>query len=106
MWWQATPWDGTNLYVVSSDAGITGKAYAWLTVPALTVVNFVKVALAPGSPGNFAVAHGLGKSPTLVMVRMKSGGAIWLQSPGYDATNLNLVASDGGITGEAECWTG
>jgi hypothetical protein len=34
---------------------------------------------------------------------MTSGGAIWYQMPTkFDATNLYLVASDGGITGIAE----
>ena len=62
-----------------------------------------EIALAPGSPGNFTVAHGLTTTPSSVMIQMTSGGAIWFQSATrYDATNLYLVASDSGITGYAE----
>jgi hypothetical protein len=107
VWFQPAQWDGTNIYLTASDAGITAKAIVWASVPALGPLNFNRVSLAPGSPGNFTVAHGLGQTPTLVLIRMTSNGVIWLQSPtGYDATNLYLVASDASITGEAECWNG
>jgi hypothetical protein len=29
IWFQSTTWDGTNLYLVASDAGITGKVQLW-----------------------------------------------------------------------------
>lgn len=105
--WLQSPisWDALNLYLTASDAGITGKAYLWAAIPQLNPLGFTRVALAPGSPGNFTVPHLMGQAPTLVIVRMKSGGAIWLQSPtAHDGTNLYLVASDGGIAGEADCW--
>ena len=105
VWFQATPWDGTIIYLEASDAGVTGKAEVWLNVPILNISSFKKIALAPSAPGNFTVAHGLGKIPTLAIVRMSSGGQIWLQSPtSFDVTNLYLEASDAGITGEAEVW--
>ena len=64
-----------------------------------------KVALAPSAPGNFTVAHGMSRAPVAVVFEMTSGGQIWLQNPtGYDATNLYLVASDAGITGNAVCF--
>lgn len=64
-----------------------------------------KVALAPGAAGNFQIAHGLGRAPQVVLFEMTSGGTFWLQSPtSYDATNLYLVASDAGITGNAVCF--
>jgi hypothetical protein len=60
-----------------------------------------EIALAPGAGGNFSVAHGLGSTPGLVLIQMTSGGAIWFQTTRYDATNINLVASDAGLTGYA-----
>lgn len=29
IWFQSTSWDGTNLYFVASDAGVTGKVQIW-----------------------------------------------------------------------------
>ncbi len=107
IWFQSTPYDATNLNMQASFAGTTGTAYVWLTMPAINTLSLTaKVALAPSAPGNFTVAHGLSVTPILAIIRMSSGGEIWFQAPPYDATNLNLVASDAGITGEAEVWTG
>jgi hypothetical protein len=104
IWSQATEIDATNINLFAVDAASTGKCYVWLSPPKAPGSSFAEVALAPSAAGNFTVAHGLGKAPTLVIVRMKSGGAIWLQSPASDATNLYLAASDGGVTGVAEIW--
>ena len=109
-------WDATNIYLEASDYGVTGVAYAWLAVPMLRLASpFAAIALNPSAPGNFTVAHGLGKVPGVVLIEMASAGssgspgaspgAIWLQEPTpYDATDLYLVASDGGITGTANVW--
>lgn len=106
IWFQSpTSFDAANLYLVSASAGVTGLVELFKIPPTLTVSSFVKVALTPSVGGNFTVAHGLGNVPKVVMIRMTSGGAIWLQSTPYDAVNLYLVASDGGITGEADVWT-
>lgn len=107
IWFQVpTAWDATNIYLDASDAGVTGVAYAWLTVPVLQVlIPFKAIPLAPSVPGDFQVAHGLGRTPTLVIISMNSGGEIWLQSPvGYDDTYLYLVASDDGVSGSAYVW--
>lgn len=105
IWLQSTPADATNVNLVASDASLTGTAYVWLAFPHIVVAQTVTVPLAPSAPGNFTVAHTLGSNPSLVLIRMKSGGAIWFQNPtGYDASNLYLVASDAGITGDAELW--
>lgn len=64
-----------------------------------------KVALAPNAPREFTKAHGLAFTPSAVVVQMTSGGQIWLQSSGFDETNLYLVASDGGVTGTALCFS-
>jgi len=63
------------------------------------------VALAPTTPGNFRVAHGLGRKPLAASILMTSGGSIWFQpSPMMDATYLYLVASAAGITAVAQLW--
>lgn len=69
----------------------------------------IELGLAPSTPGNFTVAHGLDHEPFNVSIVMTSGGAIWFQTEGdgslkKDASNLYLVASDGGITGRALIW--
>ena len=65
----------------------------------------LEVALAPTAPGNFRVAHGLGRKPLAATILMTSGGAIWFQpSPLMDAAYLYLVASAAGITGIAQLW--
>jgi hypothetical protein len=108
IWKGATPYTSTNLNLVASFGPITGKDYAWITAPRTpTLTRFASIALAPGAGGNFSVPHGLGAIPKLIIVRMSSGGNIWLQIAGAisaDITNLFLTASDAGITGEAEVW--
>jgi hypothetical protein len=78
---------------------------AWVNVSP-SGVSITPVPLAPSAPGNFTVAHGLGAAPVAAPIEMTSGGAIWFQTPGYDATNLYLVASDAGVTGRAQCFVG
>lgn len=51
------------------------------------------------APGAFTLAHNLGIVPTSVIFEFTIGGTVWFQPQRYDATNLYLVASDGGITG-------
>jgi hypothetical protein len=105
IWFQSPPWDATNLYLVASDAGLTGKAEVLMNHSVVHPVRFSRVPLVASAPGNFAVAHGIGSTPKAVVVTMSSGGTIWFQSPtSYDSTNLYLVASDTGLTGEAEVW--
>ena len=63
-----------------------------------------QISLAPGAPGNFAVAHLLGRAPIGAVIQMTSTGSIWFQPAMFDATNLYLVASAGGITGKVQVW--
>ena len=52
--------------------------------------------------GNFTLPHTLGVVPGSVLFEMTSGGAVWFQKPTrFDANNLYLVASAGGLTGYA-----
>jgi hypothetical protein len=100
VWFQSVRFDSTNLYLVASDSGITGKAVVLYAASSALAVT--EVALAPSAPGNFTVAHGLSVTPTSAAIQMKSGGQIWFQTPTrFDSTNLYLVASDAGITGNA-----
>jgi hypothetical protein len=96
IWFQSARYDGTYLYLTASAAGLTCTASLWMSGAT------VEVPLAPGTPGNFTVAHGLAAVPALVLVQMTSGGEIWLQSPlSYDGTNIYLTASAGSIAGNA-----
>jgi len=65
---------------------------------------FGLVDLAPGSAGNFTVAHLLGRVPVGVLIQTTSAGVIWFQSTPYDDENLYLVASAGSLTGKAQVW--
>ena len=103
---QPTPWDATNLYLTAAAGGITGKAEVWAQIPNLAVNGKATIPIAPSGPGAFSVAHGLGTSPELVLVRMKSAGAIWLQIPPWDATNVYLVASAPSLLADLDIWTG
>jgi hypothetical protein len=61
--------------------------------------------LAPSAPGDFSVAHGLGRLPVGGKILMTSSGRIWWQTPTlFDATNLYLVASEGGVTRKEWIW--
>lgn len=97
IWFQTpTRYDSTNLFLTASDAGVTGFAVVW------TAPQAAEIALAPGAPGNFTVAHGLGSAPQIAMVQMLSGGDIRWQATPWDATDLFLSASDAGVVGKAE----
>jgi hypothetical protein len=98
IWFRGARYDGTNLYLTASDAGVTGKALLFTVAPA------AEIALAPSAPGDFAVAHGLGATPGLVLLQMTSGGNIWNQPAIADNSLLYLTASDAGVTGKAELW--
>ena len=73
----------------------TGVAWTDITpgLPAATLNA------APLAPGDFSIAHGLAAAPSRIAVLMTSGGAIWAQATPADVTNVNLVASDAGVTG-------
>lgn len=106
VWDQSPDADASNVYLAASDTGIKGRVVIWKNFPIIVVRSYKEIALAPGAAGNFQLAHGLGKTPVAMIIRMTSAGAIWEQSPTpYDATDIYLVASDAGITGVAEVWS-
>lgn len=65
---------------------------------------YVRVSFGPVGPGNFTVAHGLGRAPYGFQILSQNGGAIWAQATPYDAANIHLVASDSGLSGEVLLW--
>lgn len=77
---------------ISSTGGVGGGA------------SIIPVPLAPGAPGLFAVAHGGPSVPVAVTMEMTSGGSIYFQPAGWDATHLYLVATGSTVTGNALCF--
>jgi hypothetical protein len=107
VWFQnPTAYDSSNVYLTGSAAGIIGNVILWKAVPNLTTSDHASIALAPGAAGNFQVAHGLGVTPTVCLLRMTSSGSIWFQSLAADSTYIYLTASSSVVTGVAELWTG
>jgi hypothetical protein len=68
---------------------------AGCAVGAITGAITTITATAP-APGAFSVPHHLLYTPALAIVQMTSTGSMWLSS--VDGTNVNLVASDAGVT--------
>ncbi len=100
-------------YNTTGTANNAGDALIGIVVTSATAVTSVtqatkiygQVSVAPGAPGNFTVAHNLGRAPIGAVIQMTSSGAVWFQpSPLYDATNLYLVASDAGVTAKVQVW--
>jgi hypothetical protein len=48
--------------------------------------------------GPFVVPHGLTPPPSRITILPTSGGNIWALNPDIDSTNINLFASDAGIS--------
>jgi len=64
-----------------------------------------QVAAAPSAAGDFILPHVLGRTPVGAVIQMTSGGAIWFQATRmFDGTNVYLVASDAGVTGNVQVW--
>lgn len=63
------------------------------------MASSVQIPFSTSVGGNFTVPHNLGVMPGSVIIEMTSGGTVWFQPARYDASNLFLVASDGGLTG-------
>lgn len=61
------------------------------------------LAATPSIGGNYDLAHGLGIVPSRISVLMTSPGAIWERADA-DVTNVQLGASEGGITAKIYVW--
>jgi len=72
----------------------------------MPATTYLQVPFTTSAPGNFTLAHTLGKTPAGAKALMTSsgGGEVWFQSTLFDAANLYLVASDAGITGVVQLW--
>ncbi|MGH3429167.1 MAG: phage tail protein, partial [Mycobacteriales bacterium] len=97
--------DSNFIYFAASDAGVTGFLEAWpVGAPATGPINtnFVEIPFGPTTAGPFTIVHGLGVTPNVALIRMKSAGRVWFQTARYDDTNIYLVASDDGLDGVLE----
>ena len=65
---------------------------------------FGQVPVAAPSAGNLAVLHFLGRTPVGAMIQMTSNGALYFQTPMYDATNLYLTSAAAGLTAKVLVW--
>jgi hypothetical protein len=113
LFFQQENWPGSYYYRPALAALNIGDAFLGVVVTSATQVTnvtqgtsvFGQLPVAPAGPGNFIVAHLLGRTPVGATVRMTSPGAIWWQSPAdMDNINLYLVASDGGVTAKVQVW--
>ena len=68
---------------------------AWVLASASKPVAILSAA--PSAAGPFSIAHGLAFAPSRISILMTNAGSIWQQSV-PDGTNVNLNASDAGIT--------
>jgi hypothetical protein len=90
---------GVNVKWQMDSSVDPGTISAYLPTPTVVSVS------ATANPGNVSVAHGLGRTPILVILQMTSDGIIRFQSPTkYDSTNVYLSASDSGLTCDLLLW--
>jgi hypothetical protein len=93
----ATPGDALIGQVVANASAVTAVTQS--------ARIYGQVVVGSSASGNFSVPHLLGRVPVGVILQMTSSGAIWFQPVTmYDATNLYLVASAGGVTGKVQVW--
>jgi len=113
LFYQQENWPNSYYYRPVLAALSPGDAFIGVVATNATQVTsvtqatplFGQIAVAPAGPGNFSVAHLLGRVPVGAHVRMTSPGAIWWQSPtDMDDTNLYLVASDAEVTAKVQVW--
>lgn len=98
-------WQAGAVGAAAGDALIgtaTTSATAVTAVVQATKI-FGKLAVAPGAPGNFTVAHLLGRSPVGASLLLSSTTLIVWQATQWDATNLYLNAA-GASTGVVIIW--
>lgn len=99
-YWAATP---AATHAGDAMIGSATCSSSAVTAVAQATKLFGQISAAPSAPGNFQIAHLLGRTPVGVVILMTSGGAIWFQSPTlWDGTNVYLVASDTGVTAQVE----
>lgn len=92
------------VYLLPDELPKFNPSAAALTQSNVLTLSLVLDVTAP-APGNFSVAHGLGTVPFLIEIIPTAAGAIWGQAGFADATNINLVGSDTGITAKVLVYT-
>jgi hypothetical protein len=86
------------VYLTAAEVALTGFIPdLTLSVSSLMTLSATLTVTSPGA-GNFSVAHGLVTVPVLIEIQQTDSGAIWGQAGFADETNINLVASDVGVT--------
>ncbi len=106
----------TGFYWANTLAAVTsGDAFCGIAVAGVSTITSVTNATklfglvdvpATGAPGDFSVAHLLGRMPIAVDAPlMTSPGVIYFQ-PGtlYDSLNIYLTASDAGLTAKVRIY--
>jgi hypothetical protein len=99
-------------YQVSPVAANAGDALIGQIVTNATAVTavtpgakiFGQLAVSAPGAGNFAVQHLLGRAPLGAVIQMTSNGTIYFQTTMYDATNVYLASSTGGLTANVLIW--
>lgn len=113
LFYQQENWPGSYYYRTVLSALNAGDAFLGIVTTTGTQVTsvtqatsvFGQIPVAPSAPGNFTVAHLLGRVPVGASIRMTSAGAIWWQAPtDTDDLNLYLVTSDAGVTAKVQVW--
>jgi hypothetical protein len=98
-WAQINFADLVNVNLVGSDSGVTATVLVYVQSTA-TQVQTPAAVLAVTAPnaGNFVWPHGLGAVPSLIEILPTSNGAITVQTPDANTTDLLLVSSAAGNT--------
>lgn len=84
--------------IVATGSGTSGGGQSGGSNPSGSVT--IQIPIPSTTSGDFSIAHGLGKIPSDVDIKIQSDGLIRFQSGTmWDATNVYLNASDNGLTG-------
>ena len=99
IWVQTPAFDATNVYLEASEDGQTAtiSVYGPVAGPLNLEGPATTLGVTPGAPGAFSLPHGLSSPPSRIEILMISAGAIWVQTPAFDGTNIYLEASDAGV---------
>ena len=93
------------VYLTPAELLLTAPIVVEETVLAPILTLSATLNVTSSAPGNFSVAHGLDVVPFLINIIPTSPGIIVGQSAFVDDTNVNLEASDTGVTATILVWT-
>lgn len=89
-------WQLVYLTAAEAELAEIPNGLAQTPLQILSLAATLEVTASEG--GNFAEAHGLSGVPFLIEIIPTSAGRIWAQPDFADGTDINLVASDEGVT--------